>query len=422
MLFLLISLVSQADSAYDLRDFRIPEVGVMRLDFRGGLNFGFDNEVVFYEIEDVDDYMDRDFDFGNQFSFIWKVEHWGEQRFLHLSIRPRVVTDLYNSRREYSSDTLITYNRFRSYAGGFGNFIGGWYLGKSPLFVSGKTNITAHYGIEYVDNAYGSGFSLYGYPPRFEIVIGPGIGKIRSVGPAARAWLFLEELGEDSYVNIDILANTLAREWKYQLDYWRYKKHFYQDIENELADAGIVDELTPYQVMRMQEIIDNTSHFYRTHGTRLSILGGIEFNSYLRDSDDWTPKVEISILGGYPISRRWQASFSTSSIVYFPMYYSPVGYRPDFRSNFEGDLSYYIGDSWKLSSEVTGLAGAEYFIQDYWWNVNLMFTPLELTWYVDNKVEFYVSPEYTYNLNTITSRTRESHSIRFSAGFTWRLR
>lgn len=420
MLGVLILLFTQTDTVYNLRDFRLPEVGVMRLELIGGLDFNWRDEYLNSEIEDAYDRRSKRNDFSNRFQLGWDLNINGEKRFLHIGLYPDLMSNFYGYLWQTEPDSINTGKDFDLSAGGMGTFYGGWYVDESPWFLGVRSYLTAHGGIRY--NDYYDEINPLWSVPRIEVLVGGGLGKVRNVGPAARSWLFLEENGKASYDNIDALGQLLGKEWKYKLTYWRHHKFFYQDVENLLVEENVIDRLSPYQAMRLREILDNPSQFNRISGTRISIFAGVSFNSYRRDNDELEPQINVSILGGCPISRRWQVSYSSQNTVYLPLYYYLSEYRPDYVSRLQISFSHYIGDSWMLTSGFDGDLEAYYLVEDYDYFLLLSVIPVEITLYLDNNLDLNIKPRYSLEMSEHFSRTIQVHHFGLDANLTWRLR
>lgn len=406
------------DTIYDLRDFRLPDVGVMSLSLNANLSSDFESS------------KNENYDYShiyvyNPVQLDWRVSISGEKRFLSLHLRPGILINHYSYVTEFAPDSLYENTLFRLYTGGYGFFSGGWYIGASPWFLGGGLSVYGNYGFEYRENNYVSGFVPYEDLSLLEILIGGGVGKIRNVGPAARAWLVLEEIDEATYDNIESMAGILARQWEYQLNHWRYEKYFYQDIEEQLLEEGIMDDLTAYQLMRLREIIGNNDYFNRNSGIRLKVMAGIGYNDGYSYYEELSPKLCLSVVGGYPISRRWQLYFSNYNTIYVPVsfYYMLEEYKPELKLQISTGASYYLGDSWKISTDISGYFRAEDdYYSDYSFFYWLQCSPFKLNWYLDNRLDISFQTTYLWERVYWYGSDECGHSLNVSAGLNWRLR
>lgn len=419
-LMLLIISQSGGDTVYNLRDFRIPEDGVTSLAFAGTFNLA--NSIQSYYNTDTLSPEARRWQssYGSSgVSLKRDLNINGETRFIHLSINPSLTGSLNSEITQLEPDSIVSSSLIRSSIGCSAYFYGGWYLAGSPWFMGGKARFSEYGGIKY----YWPQDTLHPYLtiPRGKVLAGGGLGRVRNVASAARAWLFLEENGVASYDNIQQLAAFLSSEWKYKIKYWRYQKYFYADADSVLVKTGVLNELTSYQLMRLREIVENSSQFERLSGNRLSVMSGLNCNDYDRDND-LEAEIVVSLLGGQPISRRWQVSYSTENEVYLPFYTLVEGYRPEASSRSMISLSYYIGDSWKLSSEVDAYILFNYFTYGYNCTMLSRLVPVELTMYVDNHVDLSIKPYCEYNLNEITGIQIHNFHFGVDADLNWRLR
>ncbi len=419
-LMLLIISQSGGDTVYNLRDFRIPEDGITSLTFAGTFNLA--NSVQSYYSTDTLSPEARRWQSSYGYSRVSLKRDLninGETRFIHLSIIPSLTGSLNSFIRQLEPDSIVRSSLIRSSIGGSAYFYGGWYLAGSSWFTGGKARLSEYGGIEY--SWPQDTLRPYLTLPRGKVLAGGGLGRVRNVASAARAWLFLEENGAASYDNIQQLAAFLSSEWKYKIKYWRYQKYFYADADSVLVEAGALSELTPYQLMRLREIVENTSQFERLSGNRLSIMSGLNYNDYDRDSD-LEAEIALSLIGGQPVSRRWQVSYSTENEVYLPFYSLVEGYRPEASSESMISLSYYISDSWRLSSEVDAFILLNYFTYGYDCTVSSRLVPVELTMYVDNHLDLSIKPYCEYYLDEITDIQIHDFHFGLDAGLNWRLR
>jgi len=191
MLGVLMFLLVQTDTTYNLRDFRLPDAGVMRLYVDGSLSIrGEDN---YYEREDPQYNEDIEDLYGSASgSATWDFHLLGEQRYFDAKINPGLNGYSGGYSGEYKEDTLYSADTAKYFDQGTFLVIvsdGGWYLGQSPFFIGYREGFRADQKLRLSD-VYGdtSFLTVSGY-----LYLNVGVGKIRDVTPAANAWYYLEE-------------------------------------------------------------------------------------------------------------------------------------------------------------------------------------------------------------------------------------
>lgn len=414
MFSVLILLLAQADTVYNLRDFRLPDVGAVRLQVIGSLGFnGYDFHRESGQFT-VDSSGFSSNYWRNYGGLSWDLRLLGEQRYLAVKFYSSLgggFNLLYYQSCRDTTDSVYNSSSYRFSAVLDGSFNGGFYLKESPWFIGGSANLEVEdYSSRFL-NILTSSY-LEG-----EVFLQGGVGKIRDVTPAVHSWYFLEEVGKVSGENITSLADILARRWSYQLRYWRHQKVFYPDVEDVLVEQGVIEGFSVYEAMRLREIVENFPEG-RLSGKRLNL--GIGVSNYW---NDWQPAIRLSFIGGDPFSRKWQLLYSSKVTVFFPPFYQfYIDDIPDYELNGGINLSYYVGETWKLTTDLS-----LYLRSDDWvyWRHNtysISYVPLQVTLYFDNRMQFDVTPRYYYSGVSSSYELSSLHSLGLSAGLTWRLR
>lgn len=411
LLFALL-LPMQVDTAYNLRDFRLPDVGVMRLSVDGSFAVGGADDL--YEREDPEySIHSKNIYGGSSGSIFWDLHLLGEQRYFDAKIRPGLNGYLRAYAREYEEDTFYFSDTTKYF--NQGTFLvldsdGGWYLGQSPFFIGYREGFRADQKLRLSD-FYGdtSFLTMSGY-----VYLDVGIGKLRNASPAANAWYFLEELGYADYGNIESLGKHLASQWSYELKHWRYEKFFYSDAEDLLIAESVVPRLTAYQVMRLREIISGFPD-QRLYGTRFTLGVGWRLPQ--------EPVIRAELKAGYPFSRRWQFNFLGRSFLEIPGLDSD-SLEITVRGN--SSLSYYVGEQWRLSSslDVEFFDGPSHYVGYLERSIDVTFNPVTVSLYLDDRLDIDVGLNYSFQ-----KQEREpngylnvKHEVGLDAKLAWRLR
>jgi len=419
MLIFLITILFQADedTIYNLRDFRLPDAGAMELKvgagFSGSEGWYLKDDSAYY-------YRARSGYMGGSGSGSWSIRYSGEDKHLNTYVSGSAGSRINSYTSEEQIDTVDTDRASKDYSV-YGRLRfkshGGWYLKESPVFMGWDGDIDMYAESRYIDSyLYDEPFlrndlNLYG-----DVFLGVGIGKLRGVSSVARAWDFLEELGVASRQNIEALAGILASRWAYELKHWRYEKYFYSDVEGVLVDIDAVPRLTPYQVMRLDELINNLTG-WRPYGVRCFVGLGGRFSIF--DSIPVYPGVRMYTFAGYPISRRWQTGAWIEGTSYYVdldhlAYYGTCG----------SSIYYYLGERWRIGSSValvTQLGRLSWEDEDFLWP-DMWFTPFSLSYYLDDKLTINSSIDYRLDIISRGHYSRYHHDARVSFDLTWRLR
>jgi len=410
LMFLLVQ--TEADTVYNLRDFRLPDVGVMRLSVDGSFSVKGADDL--YESEDPEySIHSKDIYGSSSGSISWDLRLLGEQRYFDVKINPGLNGHSGAYTGEYKEDTLYSTDTAKYFDQGTFLAIvsdGGWYLGQSPFFIGYREGFRADQKLclsdVYVDTSF---LTANGY-----LYLNVGVGKIRDVTPAANAWYFLEELGYANYDDIESLGKLLASQWSYELKHWRYEKFFYADAENLLIEEGVVPRLSAYEVMRLREIVASFPS-RRLYGTRFTLGVGWRLPQ--------EPAIRVVLEAAYPISRRWQFNFCGRSFLEIPgVDRDSLGYTISGTTS----LSYYVGELWKISSSLEGefFDGPSYYVGYEEKDISVSFIPIGVNWYLDDRLDLNTELSYSFR-----RREREpnrmldvEHSFRLNVGLTWRLR
>jgi hypothetical protein len=327
----------------------------------------------------------------------WSIRFSGEEKHYNTYLSGSAGSRLHSYTSEEQIDTLYLTqgNTYYSIYGGLRfKSHGGWYLKESPVFVGWDGGIGVHGESCYYDRYYDyepfldNDLNLHG-----DVFLGVGIGKLRGVSSVARAWDFLEELGVASRQNIEALAGILASRWAYELKHWRYEKYFYSDVEGALVDIGAVPRLTPYQVMRLDELINNLTG-WRSYGVRCFVgLGG-----------------RFSIFDSIPV-------FEGTS------YYVNLDHL-DYYGTCGSSIYYYLGERWRIGSSVrlAILFGKLSWEEENFLWPDMRFTPFTLSYYLDDKLTINSSIDYRLDIISHERYSRYYHDVRISFDLTWRLR
>lgn len=399
------------DTAYNLRDFRLPDAGVMRLYVDGSLSIrGEDN---YYEREDPQYNEDIEDLYGSASgSATWDFHLLGEQRYFDAKISPGVRGYYDHNIIEISDTTYLSGIAERFSQGSFLTIDsrGGWYLGETPFFIGYREGFRADQKLR-LSNVYGdtSFLTVSGY-----LYLNVGVGKIRDVTPAAHAWYYLEELGYANYDDIESLGKLLASQWSYELKHWRYEKFFYADAENLLIEEGVVPRLSAYEVMRLREIVASFPS-QRLYGTRFTLGVGWRLPQ--------EPAIRAVLEAAYPISRHWQFNFCGRSFLEIPgVDRDSLGYTISGTTS----LSYYVGELWKISSSLEGefFNGPSYYVGYEEEDISVSFIPIGVDWYLDDRLDLNTELSYSFRRREREpNRTLDvEHSLHLNASLTWRLR
>lgn len=419
MLIFLITILFQVetDTVYNLRDFRLPDAGAMRLQLGAGI---YGSGGIRLQTDSAYNYRSRSGNIEGSGGVSWSIRFSGEEKHYNTYLSGFAGSRLNSYTSEEQIDTLYLTqdNTYYSTYGRLGfKSHGGWYLKESPAFVGWDGDIDVHGESRYYDWYYDgepfwdNDFNLYG-----NVFLGVGIGKLRGVSSVARAWDFLEELGVTSRQNIEALAGVLASRWAYELEHWRYEKYFYSDVEGALVDIGAVPRLTPYQVMRLDELINNLTG-WRSYGVRCFVGLGGRFSIF--DSIPVYPGVRMYTFAGYPISRRWQ----TGAWIEGTSYYVDLDYLA-YYGTCGSSIYYYLGERWRIGSSVAlviRLGRLSWEEENFLWP-DMWFTPFTLSYYLDDKLTMNSSIDYRLDIVSRGHYSRYHHDARVSFDLTWRLR
>ena len=411
MFSVLILLLAQADTVYNLRDFRLPDAGATQLQLgasmwvdrydlhREGAGVHTDSSGISISAWRNDGYVS------------WKLRLLGEARFvdvdLYSSLGGGITLSYYDSRVDTvdSSYTL----RFPTYRTILNSaFEVGYYLKQSPWFVGGTGYVDVN---EYTTDNF---FRLF-RRPHIEggAFFQGGFGKVRDVTPVIHSWYFLEEAGNVSRENISSLAEILAKRWSYQLKYWRHEKIFYPEVEKELIEDNVTDGLSIYEAMRLREIVENFPQD-RLLGARVGIGPGLgEFEG------SWYPAIRLSFLGGASVTRRWQLSGSGEATVFLPPRIIIAGYLPEYEVNAELGVYYFIAERWQLRSVAETCLKSE----EWWWSrgsYSVSYTPIGVVVYLDNQLNLNLYTTGTMAARLSDSREEMSYLFSLVASLTWR--
>lgn len=415
-LLLSFAITSQTDATYKLTDFRIPDAGAIELEIAASMGLS-GSQGDWQDTSRYEEWIQGSA--GSGASLKWNLRFLGEKRYLNIRSSAFLEGDAYSHKYEERRDTLdTTWSDTYLQASGrlFFSSSAGWYLGNSPCFLGFSGDF---YGDEYVNYYSYRSPEIWVFMPTLdgELFVGAGIGKIRNVRPVIHAWQFLEEIGQENRPNIQNLAEILATQWSYELKHWRYEKYFYQDIEKLLVEKDVVSRLSPYEVMRLREIISSVSDS-RLYGARFSTMIGA------RASYDWSisvkPGLLMSFSGGYPLSRHWQIGAYARGEILFP---ELAGVEYDFLVN--AYVHYYLGERWRMGGDVSArhrwLPGWQSEVK--YRRTQMEFVPLEVKYYLDDKLAVNAGLRYSLNMYKSTEQHSSlSQDFQLSAGLVWRLR
>jgi len=420
MLIFLITILFQADedTIYNLRDFRLPDAGAMKLEIDAGISGtgrrSFSEDTAFLS-------KSSGGHLGSRSGIKWDLEFFGEERFFDVVISSSLWGYWDSYTVEEHTDTFDSTKN--SYGYNLSGHIdlgsdGGWYFKDSPWFLGWDADLDLRRWVYYYSNEY-----YYDEPVDINMLdldglcfLGVGIGKIRGVTSIVHAWDFLEEMEIAYRQNIEALADVLATRWAYELKYWRYEKYFYSDVEDALVNIGAVPRLTPYQVMRLDELINNLKA-RRTYGIRCFVGLGGRFSAF--DSIPVEPGVIVDIVAGYPISRRWQTyAWSEGSF-----WYKDLDYLT-YHGFYGGSVYYYLGERWRMGSSVL----SEIYLGDMSWmdewelRPQMWLSPFSLSYYLNERLT--IDGGVSYYLSTYRSESYSSqwHNLYVDFDLTWRLR
>lgn len=411
-IFLLLLLQTEADTVYDLRDFRLPDAGVMRLYVDGSLSIRGTDDL--YEREDIEySVHSKDIYGGSSGSITWDLHLLGEQRYFDVKIRPGLNGYLRAYTSEYEEDTLYSADTAKYFDQGTFLVIdsdGGWYLGQSPFFIGYREGFRADQKLRLSDFYSDTSFlTMSGY-----VYLDVGIGKLRNASPAANAWYFLEELGYADYGKIESLGKHLASQWSYELKHWRYEKYFYSDAEELLIKEGVVPRISAYEVMRLREIIASFP-YQRLYGTRFTVGVGWRL--------PYKPSARASLEIGYPLSRRWQFNFTGRTYLDCPGFDSD---SLEITVRGTTSLSYYVGEQWRLSSslDVEFFDGPSHYVGYPERNIDVTFNPVTVSLYLDDRLDIDIGLSYSFQRREWEPNRylNVEHEVGLNANLIWRLR
>jgi hypothetical protein len=412
LMFLLVQ--TEADTVYNLRDFRLPDAGATRLHL--GASMWVDRYDLDREGAGVDtDSSGVSVSAWRNYGYVsWVLRLLGEQRFvdvdLYSSLGGGITLSYYDSQVDttYSSYILrdLTYRTILN-----GACDVGYYLKQSLWFVGGTGLVDINrYATDNFLNLFRSFyFSSNEYAVFFQV----GYGKVRDVTAVIHSWYFLEEAGNVSRENISSLAEILARRWSYQLKYWRHEKFFYPEVEKELIEDNVTDGLSVYEAMRLREIVEDFPQD-RLLGARVGIGPGVgEFEG------SWYPAIRLSFLGGAPVTRRWQFSASGEATVFLPTRTTISGYLPEYEVNAELGVYYFIAERWQLRSVAETCLKSE----EWWWSrgsYSVSYTPIGVVVYLDNHLNLNLYATGTMVTRLSDSREEMNYLFSLVASLTWR--
>ena len=412
LMFLLVQ--TDPDTAYNLRDFRLPDAGATRL------HLGASMWVDRYDLDREGAGVDTDSSgllvsaWRNYGYVSWVLRLLGEHRFvdvdLYSSLGGGITLSYYDSRVDtVDSSYILRFPTFRTFLNG--SFDAGYYLKQSLWFVGGTG--WADINRYARDNFFNLFRSFYYSSNEYAVFFQAGYGKIRDVTPVIHSWYFLEEAGNVSRENISSLAEILAKRWSYQLKYWRHEKVFYPDVENELIEDNVTDGLSIYEAMRLREIVENFPHD-RLTGARVAIGPGIS-----KFEGSWYPAIRLSFLGGAPVTRRWQLFGSGEATVFLPSRIIIAGYLPEYEATANLGVYYYTGERWQLRSLVETSMASEAFL----WregSYSVSYTPIGVAVYLDNHLDLNLYATGTMATRLSDSREEMSYLFSLVASLTWR--
>lgn len=382
MFGLLITLFTQIDTVYDLRDFRIPESGVTRLT----LNLsGHMDEYVYSGWNYLDYPWDTFFNTstrreqrgttGGNYQLIREKER--------LSYSLGTALEFHGYSRESSSleytqfgyDTLyIRYDTLynlqmnnHSFSGALGPSASLLYYPfgdvicvgfNSSLSIGGSIGKSTELRKE-VSHDFFSTEEKQGFYERISFDPLIGFGRIRPLQYASNALEIEEVLSKDLIISknpslVKEVAELLARRWEYPIKYWQSDWEFYDDLEEIFVKYGIPRE--DIHIKTWMQIIDASSVWStRPYGIRISIgpaleqnLGITEVNhrqeydslsailySYDRIHEFEARLNQVSLDFGYPLSNHTHLAGSIG-LSLFPAFFYNIEHR------FYVDLSHYM--------------------------------------------------------------------------------
>jgi hypothetical protein len=412
-IFLLLLFQTEADTVYNLRDFRLPDAGATQLHL--GLSMWVDR----YDLQRDGIGIDTDssglsVSAWRNYGFVsWALRLLGEQRFVDVNLYSSLGGGLTLSYYDSQVDTVdSSYTlRFSTYRTILNSaFNAGYYLKQSSWFVGGIGSIEFKTYTHDFDWLFRSSFyPLDGCDAFFQI----GYGKVRDATPVVHSWYFLEEMNKVSSKNIATLADVLARRWSYQYKYWRHEKVFYPDVENKLLEDNVVEGFSVYEAMRLREIVEYFPQD-RLLGARAGIGPGIS-----NFGGSWYPAIRLTFLGGAPLTRRWQLSGSANATAFLPTHTTIAGYFPEYEVTSDAGVYYYIGERWQLRSLVE-----THLVSDVWqwsgWSYSVSYTPIGLIVYIDNYLNLNLYTTGTMETNLTDSRKETAYFVSLVASLTWR--
>lgn len=414
MLGVLMFLFTQTDTVYNLRDFRLPDVGATQL------HLGASMWVDRYDLDREGAGTDTDSSgvsvsaWRNYGYVSWKLRLLGEARFVDVdlfsSLGGGITLSYYDSQVD-TTDSSYTIRQLLYRTVLNGSFEAGYYLKQSCWFLGGTGWVDIN---RYAtDNFFNLFRSFYYSSNEYAAFLQAGYGKVRDVTPVIHSWYFLEEAGNVSRENISSLAEILARRWSYQLKYWRHQKFFYPDVENELIEDNVTDGLSIYEAMRLREIVENFPRD-RLSGGRVSF--GVGINSF---EGDLYPAVRLALLAGASVNRRWQFSGSANATAFLPTYTTVYRYLPEYEITSNVGVFYFIGERWQLRS----VAETHLKSEEWWWSrgsYSVSYTPIGVVVYLDNHLNLNLYATGTMATRLSDSREETNYLFSLAASLTWR--
>ncbi len=343
LMFLLVQ--TEADTVYNLRDFRLPDAGAMKL--YTNLNLLIRDNVdyfsnIYKEWEDRDSYR------GGTGKVTFLYDRRGEKRELQLDVsfsgHFRSTPGYYEA---HSLDSLFdtTWVSEDNNIAGYGEveLLEDWryYVWRTPVFIGIASDIEGEYSTSNSFSTYDIDeasthieYEIYGHGLEESIEFSPqlGIGRLRPLEYPSRALVaneIVREMGFDSDAElVNELAQLFADRWRYPIKYWKSDWEFYEDMEEILLEHGIKPE--EMRIRSWMRIIDASSiwEYGRPYGIRLTLRPTFRhfyysyehhynavFDSpdtlyiHLTEENEWHesygfffPVADVSLEGGYPIN------------------------------------------------------------------------------------------------------------------------
>jgi hypothetical protein len=246
--------------------------------------------------------------------------------------------------------------------------------------------------------------------PRVELLAGVGYGRVIDATVLARAIRINEDFRKFDIIRTDIpdetlieMAQIIEKESEYRSKYGpvEYKKYYYDDVVKVLKDAGVLDEMPPMGVIRIEEILDPvkepmsvrehgwvvragvgavvsdydgeagdpylqaTGEYTRPLGIRLQFSDKLQYSTVFED--DPSHNIANTLAYTYELSNRvdWYNTWNLA-------FYHPTadGLDDTITNNLSSTFRFYVANLWDLAATFT-FAHSKYGDEDGVWNQGL---------------------------------------------------